>query len=452
MSAFSNNRAVLWASLAIVCALILTNVYWLRTARVSAREQFTQGLYQKTARNLDAWLVPGNLWYIQLKAFEEEHSHGTPDSEAIHQAEKLMSHMLDSLMLVDGVPVPYRYSFQMRIAGEVYYYGTMSEQDLQSSMKLGYLISRICNTCDYDLQLYFPKFTNTYVLHRLRPYMFVSVILTVLLAGCLFLVYWGIRQKEKQREKMYVQMDDLLHNLRTPLFGLTLLQNKMDRVLAEETLSGPGREEMTKAMGQIRNATESLNDQVELNSGAIIALTSLEDAQHKMRPSVSCDIDEVIQQLIAQPAYHLTDVEIAYDRDADSRGKSVMCSAQDLQAIVQNLLDNGIKYSERAPVISIHQRLCTSTHDNTQLCLSIRDSGVGTELGDQAKIFDRNFRGRQAQAMGVAGQGLGLDLVKRLSEANQISLNLIDSSSLGTCFELRFRLRTSAEPDQNGMA
>ncbi len=74
-----------------------------------------------------------------------------------------------------------------------------------------------------------------------------------------------------------------------------------------------------------------------------------------------------------------------------------------------NLLDNALKFSMHGRRVWV--RLA---RQDGQAVLTVRDEGPGIPPDEQARVFDRFFRGRWAVQMGVPGSGLGLSIVKHV--------------------------------------
>ena len=110
----------------------------------------------------------------------------------------------------------------------------------------------------------------------------------------------------------------------------------------------------------------------------------------------------------------------------------------DRDAIVEliiNLLDNAIKYSEQTKKIEIEV-----TADRKYASLSVRDHGIGISKKDQRYIFDKFYRASTGDLAKKQGTGLGLALVKQITDFHKGNLELISDKGKGSTFIVHFPL------------
>lgn len=103
-----------------------------------------------------------------------------------------------------------------------------------------------------------------------------------------------------------------------------------------------------------------------------------------------------------------------------------------LQSVLQNLVDNAIRYGYENGRIVVELTLLRLSRDT--LALTVADDGPGIEECDRSRVFDRFYRGRHTDARGA---GLGLTIVKqaaaRMGGIVQITSGL---DSRGSRFEV----------------
>lgn len=108
-----------------------------------------------------------------------------------------------------------------------------------------------------------------------------------------------------------------------------------------------------------------------------------------------------------------------------------------LRQVIFNLLSNAVKYSERGGTITLHAQ----REGDTFIC-SVRDTGVGIEPEQQARIFDRFYRSGASRSQ-QSGSGLGLSIVKSFIELHGGSVSLESEPGKGACFTCRIPAHAS---------
>jgi two-component system, OmpR family, phosphate regulon sensor histidine kinase PhoR len=99
----------------------------------------------------------------------------------------------------------------------------------------------------------------------------------------------------------------------------------------------------------------------------------------------------------------------------------------DRPAVIQaleNIVDNAIKYSGSTRRLTVSARAA-----GKNLTLTVRDSGSGICREDQARIFERFYRGRNVS---TSGSGLGLPIAKRIVESHGGRIDVRSEVGVGT--------------------
>ncbi|ALG67174.1 sensor histidine kinase [Beggiatoa leptomitoformis] len=98
-----------------------------------------------------------------------------------------------------------------------------------------------------------------------------------------------------------------------------------------------------------------------------------------------------------------------------------------LYQVVSNLCDNGLRYSQHDPLLTLHLGF---TEDSKRPYLEIIDTGKGMPEEIATQIFEPFFTTE------IKGTGLGLYLAREICEANQASLQVVSNSLTGCCFRI----------------
>ena len=101
-----------------------------------------------------------------------------------------------------------------------------------------------------------------------------------------------------------------------------------------------------------------------------------------------------------------------------------------IELAIRQLLNNAVKYSNRDSPISVCARRC-----KTSVVISVIDQGPGIPEEDQARIFERFFRGQRAHR-GTVGTGMGLAIAREIVRAHGGDISFQSSPSQGTEFSI----------------
>jgi signal transduction histidine kinase len=106
-----------------------------------------------------------------------------------------------------------------------------------------------------------------------------------------------------------------------------------------------------------------------------------------------------------------------------------------LKEILQNLVSNGLKYTDEGRVIVRVRR------DGDQLHIEVEDTGRGIPAEAQARIFEMFERVETVNDTPPPGVGLGLYIVKNLVDLMNGTIHLVSRPDEGSCFTVRLAVR-----------
>lgn len=122
-----------------------------------------------------------------------------------------------------------------------------------------------------------------------------------------------------------------------------------------------------------------------------------------------------------------------------------------IQQAVSNMVFNAIKYSPEGSPIEVDLSPIFTNETSVGIAIRISDRGMGIPEAHKAKIFDAYFQARKVDSSNYDGLGLGLYVVKSVSDAMGGALQVMDNPGGGTVFEWTFALPRSRD-DQIGEA
>jgi signal transduction histidine kinase len=209
------------------------------------------------------------------------------------------------------------------------------------------------------------------------------------------------------------------HDLRTPLAAI---QGYIETILIRaDRLS---EEERKKYMHTILASTESLKKLVE----ELFELSKLEARETKPKPE-PFSIAELVQDIqqknliIAESKKIEIALQFPYDLPL------VYADIGMMEKVLQNLLDNAIKFTPENGKIVIQLKL-----QNEDILVSVSDTGSGITSDELPYIFDRYNQGKRTHLKENQGIGLGLAIVKKIMEVHNLDIQVESTEGKGTRF------------------
>lgn len=103
-----------------------------------------------------------------------------------------------------------------------------------------------------------------------------------------------------------------------------------------------------------------------------------------------------------------------------------------IENVVYNLIENAIKYSEQSPEIRVE-----TFNKDKYVCLTVKDNGIGMDINEVDKIFNKFYRIPTGKTHNVKGFGLGLSYVKDIVLAHKGKINVTSEKNKGSTFVIK---------------
>lgn len=143
------------------------------------------------------------------------------------------------------------------------------------------------------------------------------------------------------------------------------------------------------------------------------------------------DLFEIARDTVTR----LTPMGKKYNVRVEVRGESVMFNGVKnvIEDMVQNLVDNAIKYNVEDGSVSVWVGKTLSG-----IKLIVSDNGIGIRNEDKERVFERFYRADKSHSKEVEGTGLGLSIVKHAAQMHNINIQMESTVNEGTKIELTF--------------
>lgn len=190
-------------------------------------------------------------------------------------------------------------------------------------------------------------------------------------------------------------IENAAHQLRTPLAGL--------KIQAERALQADDLETMKLTMGQIKNAV----DRVAHLSTQLLTLARSESMMSSLSEFERIDLKSVVYDCCMDWVPKALERNIELGFDAQISQPFVYADEILLRELINNLLDNAIRYSEVGGQINVVVRVAPGVQ------LIVEDGGPGIQVSEIDKVFERFYRIPGSPGDGC---GLGLAIVKEIAD------------------------------------
>ncbi|MBS1576828.1 MAG: HAMP domain-containing histidine kinase [Bacteroidetes bacterium] len=255
-----------------------------------------------------------------------------------------------------------------------------------------------------------------------------AIIFTIIIIAAFYLTLRTMLRQKKLSEIKNDFINNMTHEFKTPLATISLA---VDALKNEKVMSNP--EKMTYFSSIIKEENQRMNRQVETILKA--ALMEKQEVQLMLRP---IHLHEIIENVVDNFALQLEDKKGKAELSLNAANDLIDADEVHLSNLVNNLIDNSIKYSKDnvPPDIRI-----TTTSDEKKVMMRLEDNGIGMSKETVKRIFEKFYRAHTGNIHNVKGFGLGLSYVKTMVEAHGGEIKVESILGKGSVFNIELPLK-----------
>ena len=215
------------------------------------------------------------------------------------------------------------------------------------------------------------------------------------------------------------------HDLRTPMTTISGFVNS----ILDGTIPPERQEEYLKIVSA---ETERLSRLV----------SKLYDITRRQAGEKKCskkkfDICERARLVIISMGNKIDDKHIEVEFDCDYENMYVFADPDDIHQVLQNLLENAVKFTPEKGLIRI--KISDEKDKEKKVLVSVYNTGIGIPADDIPYIFDRFYKSDRSRGLDKTGVGLGLSIVKTIIDAHEEKIWV--NSEYGKYCEFTFTLQ-----------
>jgi signal transduction histidine kinase len=258
-----------------------------------------------------------------------------------------------------------------------------------------------------------------------------------LILGCLSLLIIGglvltkhIVSKEMALARLKSDfVSNVSHELRTPLALIRLYAETLElgRITTQE------KKEHYYCI--IRKESERLTALIN----NILDFSRIE-AGRKEYEFRNTDIAELVRNTLESYRYQIEQQGFAFEESIDSNLPAVPVDREAIARALVNLVNNALKYSTEEKFLGVKLY-----RDNGMVKLEVADHGIGIARRDQSKIFEKFFRAGDPLVHNTKGSGLGLSLVRHITQAHGGDIAVESTPGRGSKFILSLPLAAATQ-------
>ena len=265
----------------------------------------------------------------------------------------------------------------------------------------------------------------SYLRNRLLRSFMLLLLVFLLTIGLLCLISIWLARRAARPMEQAIEMErqfvaDISHDLKTPITVIlannSILRSEPDTKVGENL--------------QWIDSTDSAAKNMMHLISQMLTLSSLESAGRTSK-SESVDLSHIAEKCALQME------SIAYDRNIVMKteiddGISYKGDNEYAERICSGLMENALKYEPDGGSVSI-----SVYRQKKKALLRVKNAGSVIEPEDLPHVFERFYRGDKTRNQ-QKGHGLGLPIIKQMSELQGGEISVISSAEQGTVFTVAF--------------
>lgn len=259
---------------------------------------------------------------------------------------------------------------------------------------------------------------NRFLIHSIQWLLLLSLLFTIIVLLAFYMTIRTILQQKKVSEVKNDFINNMTHELKTPIATITLAIDAMSRNI-NESASG-----FTKI---IKQESDRMHKQVE----HILQMARIDKNQFRLNTE-NLELNEFVRNVCVNQQLRVKEKNGSLHFEAAEKPLQVSIDPDHFANVIYNLVDNALKYTENAPNINLKAQ-----KNNGKAQLTVTDNGLGMNKETLRHIFDKFYRAASGNVHDVKGFGLGLSYVKAVMEKHQGTISVKSEPGEGSEFILQ---------------
>ena len=270
------------------------------------------------------------------------------------------------------------------------------------------------------LEIFFPTKQRAIFLEKIAWFIFSGLFLLVVIFSFSYIIFMIIRQKKLSEMKSDF-INNMTHEFKTPISTISL---------AAEVLLQSNESSSTSRLRRYAKIIFDENQRMQTRVDRVLQMALIDKNEFRLNLSET-DIHKLIKETMNSISLHDYEKQVQVKYNLTAENHVILADELQIRSMINNLLENAVKYSSKQPVINISTRQM-----NGSVHIRLQDNGIGISSEAAKHIFDKFYRVHTGNIHDVKGFGLGLYYVKSIVEAHSGSIKVRSELKKGTTFDI----------------
>jgi two-component system, OmpR family, phosphate regulon sensor histidine kinase PhoR len=271
----------------------------------------------------------------------------------------------------------------------------------------------------YHFGVQFPN-REAHIINQMGIWSFSTLVLLLVIIFFAYTLFVILKQKRlSEVQKDFI--NNMTHEFKTPISTIAV---------ATEVLKDPAILNQPERLLNYSSIIEKENSRLKQQVERVLQVARLDKEDFGLKKEI-LDIHQVIQEAIKNTSMTLQEKQGKIICDLSAIERQVPADKLHLTNVIQNLIDNAIKYCKTIPEITIK-----TTNELKRCVIEVHDNGIGISSENQKRIFQKFFRVPTGNVHDVKGFGLGLSYVKTIVEVHGGNIKVESELGKGSVFRI----------------
>jgi len=294
----------------------------------------------------------------------------------------------------------------------------------QSQLRARLFPSEFINTNNY-IAVYFPG-SRLLLLKDILPQVLLSLLFIIIIGGCFYYTMNIIIKQKRFAAQVTDFINNMTHEFKTPISTISL---------ASEAIGQTGTEPENARLFKYNDIIREENGRMKMQVEKILQMAALEEGDYELDLKL-LDVHSLINNVVKNFSVQAEKSGGRISAETNAEHSFIKGDYIHISNIINNVLDNAVKYSRGAPDINIITR-----NSGESIVIEVADKGIGIKDEDIKRVFEKYYRVSTGNKHDIKGFGLGLSYVKLMTEAHKGSIEITSKQGRGTSVVLKLPVK-----------